>query len=196
MNKQAFAIVLGWAAFAQPAQAADIATSTPKAGKIIVTLTGDIVDGDAEKVRRLIESAQDRGGLVYGIRLDSIGGKLMEAVKIADIVHAVSIATAVDEAAECASACFIIFAAGNGKFAHYGARIGVNGASGVSNEAGRESVQSDAIIAVIARLFREMDVPRDIIGRMVVTPSQQMMWLTPDELRSMGVTMVGRPTRA
>jgi hypothetical protein len=57
----------------------------------------------------------------------------MEAVKIADIVHEAGMATAVDEAAECASACFIIFAAGIGKFAHYGARIGLNGASGASS---------------------------------------------------------------
>jgi hypothetical protein len=118
----------------------------------------------------------------------------MEAVKIADIVHEAGMATAVDEAAECASACFIIFAAGIGKFAHYGARIGLNGASGASNKAGRETVPADTVTAVIVRLFREMDVPTDIIAKVFVTPPQQMIWLMPDELRSMGVTMVSRPT--
>jgi hypothetical protein len=190
MLKQAFAIVLGWSAFAQPGQAANVASTTSKAGKIIITLAGDIVDGDADKVRRLIKAAQDSGRLVPGIRLDSLGGKLMEAVKIADIVRESGMATAVDEAAECASACFIIFAAGIGKFAHYGARIGVHGAS---DETGRETVQSGAATVVIARLFREMDVPTDIIGKMVVTPPEQMIWLAPDELRSMGATMVSRP---
>jgi hypothetical protein len=186
MITQAFAIVLAWAAFAQPAQAANVG-STSNAGKIIVTLSGDIVDGDAEKVRTVVETALDSGRLVAGIRLDTLGGKLVEAVKIADTVHEASMATAVDEAAECASACLIIFAAGVKKFAHYGARIGLNGASGT------ETAPSDIMTAVIARLFREMNVPTDIIDKMVATSPGQMTWLTPDELRSMGVTMVGRP---
>jgi hypothetical protein len=190
MNKRALAIVLAGLAFAQPAEAADVASSTSTAGKIIITLTGDIVDGDADKVWRAIKAAQDGGRLVSGIRLNSMGGKLMEAVKLADIVREASIATAVDEGADCASACFIVFAAGIGKFVHHGARIGVHGAS---DEWGEETVESGAATVMVARIVKELDVPTDIIGKMVVTPPQEMIWLAPDEVRSMGAKIVGGP---
>jgi len=63
--------------------------------------------------------------------LNSAGGKLLEGVKIAAAIRDAKISTAVGEKAVCASACFLIFAAGNPKFAADGARIGVHKASDI-----------------------------------------------------------------
>jgi hypothetical protein len=126
------------------------------------------------------------------VRLNSSGGNLLEAVKIADIVRQGKIATAVLSGATCASACFVIFAAGNEKYAHYSSMIGVHGAS---DRSGRETVESGAATVSMARIVRELGVPPPIVGKMVVTPPDQVVWLGPNDLRSMGTTILGKPSQ-
>jgi hypothetical protein len=138
----------------------------------------------------LVKAAQEGGRAIFGLELNSMGGKLVEAIKLAALVRSAKIATAVHAGEECASACFIVFAAGAERLAHHGAWIGVHGAADPSGE---ETVQSGAATVLMARAVRELGVPTDIIGKMVVTPPDEIVWLTPDELRSMDVTMVGKP---
>jgi hypothetical protein len=38
-----------------------------------------------------------------------------------------------------------------------------------------------------------LGVPAQILGKMVTTPPDQILWLTPDDLRLMGATMTGKP---
>jgi hypothetical protein len=47
----------------------------------------------------------------------------------------------------------------------------------------------------MARIAKELGVPAAIIGRMVVTAPDDMVWLTPQDLQSMGTTMVGKPNQ-
>jgi hypothetical protein len=122
--------------------------------------------------------------------LNSIGGNLGEASRLAQLVRDGNLSTAVAEGDSCASACFLVFAAGAAKFAEHGARIGVHGASDPS---GKETIESGAATVLLARAIRELGVPAAIIGKMVVTRPNEVVWLTPDELRSMGATMVGKP---
>jgi hypothetical protein len=102
------------------------------------------------------------------------------------------ISTSVIGNSECASACFIIFAAGSEKYVNYSASVGVHGAS---DESGQETTASGAATVTEARIAKELGVPSSIIGKMVVTPPDQMVWLSPDDLRSMGATMTGKPTQ-
>jgi hypothetical protein len=101
-------------------------------------------------------------------------------------------ATNVGQGATCASACFLIFAAGATKFANYTAQIGVHGAS---DQTGRETVQSGSATVSMARVAKELGVPAAIIGRMVVTPPNEMVWLSPADLQSMGTPMVGKASQ-
>ena len=101
-------------------------------------------------------------------------------------------ATNVAQGTTCASACFLIFAAGETKFANYTAKVGVHGAS---DQAGTETIQSGAATVSMARFAKELGVPAAIIGRMVVTPPNEMVWLSPSDLQSMGATMVGKPSQ-
>ena len=111
-------------------------------------------------------------------------------MEIADVVRKGKIATSVLHDSTCASACFIIFAAGNLKYAHYTAQIGVHGAS---DQRGQETAQSSAATVGMARVLKELGVPSGILGKMVVTPPDQMVWLTVDDLRSMDTKMFGKP---
>ena len=48
----------------------------------------------------------------------------------------------------------------------------------------------------MAKIVKELGVLADIIGRMVVTPPDQIVWLTPNNLRAMGTVLTGKPAQA
>ena len=66
------------------------------------------------------------------------------------------------------TACFLLFAAGSEKYASYSANVGVHGAS---DQSGRE--EGDATVSM-ARMAKQLGVPESIIGKMVVTPPDQL----------------------
>lgn len=183
---------LAYAAINQIALSAEFKTSKLKDRRLIESMTGEIVEGDAERLRSAIKAANDTGKLLESIRLNSIGGNLLEGVKLAEIVRFAKMTTNVSSSAVCASACFLLFAAGERKFANYTAQIGVHGAA---DQSGAETIQSNAATVSMAKVAKELGVPDSIIGRMVVTPPGDMVWLSPVDLQSMGTTMVGKPSQ-
>lgn len=175
-----------------PLHAADLKASATKDGRITVAITGEITPGDTSAFTAIVKQANDAGKFVANIRLNSEGGNLLEGVKLADAIRFGKMSTNVGRNATCASACFLMFAAGATKFATYGAQIGIHGAS---DESGRETLSSNAATISMAKIAKELGVPAAIIGRMVVTPPSDMVWLSPQELQSMGVTMMGKPAQ-
>lgn len=69
------------------AHSATVSSIVKKDGKVPLTLDDEIFEGDSEKVKSIIKSANDAGRLVSGIRLNSKGGNLLEGVKIAEVVR-------------------------------------------------------------------------------------------------------------
>lgn len=184
-------VLLAWSAI-DYVQAATWKTSTTKDGRIVVSITGEITEGDTAAFKAALKAANDAGKLVTSLRLNSVGGNLLEGVKLSETVRFAKVATNVGQGATCASACFLVFAAGETKFANYTAQIGVHGAS---DETGAETIQSGAATVSMARIAKDLGVPPAIIGRMVVTPPAQMVWLSPADLQSMGTTMIGKPSQ-
>jgi hypothetical protein len=191
VGRIASAIVI-YCAIPSAASAATFKSVATKDGKTIILLSGEIIEGDADTLKVAIKTANDAGKLVSGVRLNSPGGNLLEGLKLADTVRFAKVATNVAGGATCASACFLVYAAGATKFANYTAQVGVHGAS---DKQGEETVASGAATVSMARAARDLGVPAAIIGRMVVTPPNEMVWLTPQDLLSMGTTMVGKPTQ-
>lgn len=173
-------------------QAATVTSYISKEGKAIIILNGEIALGDADQLALIIKTQNAAGRLVSGIRLNSNGGNLVEGVKLAELIRTAKIASVVPNGSQCASACFIAFAAGYEKYASYQASVGVHGAS---DQNGRESTNSNAATVAMAKIVKELGVPSAIIGRMVVTPPDQIVWLSPDELKSMGATLTGKPSQ-
>jgi hypothetical protein len=178
------------AALASPAAAADIKLLPHPDQPVTVSLTGRIVEGDAERFLTVANLAKTEGHTVTAVALDSLGGLIAEAAKIAVSVRGAGIATEVASGATCTSACFLIFAAGEQKLADPGARIGVHSAKDLT---GTETDRSATSTLTMARILRSFGVPERIIGRMVVATPDQVAWLTLDELRSMEVTMLDQP---
>jgi hypothetical protein len=155
----------------------------------VIALNGDISVGNTDAIETLMRTVNEGGRLVSALRLDSNGGSLVEAIRLADLVRRAKLPTIVAAGARCASACFIVFAAGVEKFASYDAQIGVHG---VSDKFGRETEQTDAATIAMARIVSRFGVPPSIIGQMVTTPAQEIAWLTPQDLREMGVVVTGQ----
>lgn len=171
-----------------PANAATIMATTSKEGKDVITLSGEIVEGDSDRLRELVKTANDAGRVVSGLRLNSPGGSLLEGAKLADLIRYGKMASVVANGAKCASACFVAFAAGSEKYVSHNAWVGVHGASVNGRQSGDGTVG-------MAKVVKELGVPASIIGKMVVTAPDDIVWLTPDELRAMGATMTGKPSQ-
>lgn len=167
-------------------------TSFERDGKVVVVLDGQIAPGDTDQLNQILKSANDAGKLVSAIRLNSPGGNLVEGAKLADAVRYAKMASVVVKGAICASACFLVLAAGSDKYVSYSASVGVHGAS---DENGQETEGSNAATVGMAKAARALGVPDAIIGRMVITPPDQIIWLSPNDLRSMGATMTGEPSQ-
>ena len=189
-----FRLVIGGAlalAMSFQAQAGTVSHYLNSDGREVVSLSGDIVTGDADQVTSAIRFGNDAGIVISGIRLNSLGGNLVEGIKIANIIRFAKIATVVVNGTKCASACFIAFAAGAEKYVSYSAFVGVHGAS----SDGQETEGSRSATIMMAKVVKDLGVPPGIIGQMVVTPPDQIVWLQPSDLQSMGVTMTGKPNQ-
>ena len=143
--------------------------------------------GDDRKLYEFVAALPVNTTLI-AIMLSSPGDNYVEGVNLATTVKNTGIKTAVAPNGLCASACFLMFAAGTDKFVFENARVGVHSAS---NASGLESTTSQAVTTLMARKAAELGVPPGIIGKMVTTPASQIAWLDDDDLQSMGVL---RPT--
>jgi hypothetical protein len=167
------------------AAAAEIKSFNLKDESVEISISGVIAPGDADLLKARIKEANDAGKPVTSLRLNSEGGNLLEGVRLADAVRFAKISTNVRQGATCASACFLIFAAGETKYANISARIGVHGAS-------EKGVVSRAATTSMADVAKELDVPWSIIRRMINTPPGEVEWLSLSDLRLMGTTTVSR----
>src|SRR6266446_2084663 len=195
MKSPGCAIFLGMAVAVccgAPASSATIKSLPGKHG-VIIQISGQITDGDADAFISEVKRANAAGKVVENVQLNSSGGKLLEGVKLAGAIREGKISTSVGQAAVCASACFLAFVAGDPKFAGDGARIGVHKAS---EKGGHETALSDAVNVSMARFAEGLGVPSAITGRMVKTPPKQIVWLNSQDLHAMGVRMTGEPVQS
>ena len=158
--------------------AAEIKSIYLKDDSVEISISGSIAPGDIDTLTASIKAANDAGKLVTSLRLNSYGGNLLEAIRVADWVRSAKISTNVGQSATCASACFLIFAAGETKYASMSARIGVHRAS-------EKGIVSRDATTSMADVAKELDVPWSIIRRMINTPPDEIEWLSLADLRLM-----------
>lgn len=151
-----------------------------------VTIKGPIVSGDESDLRHLLDEGYAR------ISLNSPGGLLLTGVAMADEIQAHHASVSVASGAICASACFLLFAAGEHRTYETGARIGVHSVTS-SDHLGPDD--GDGTLAM-ARYAAHMGVPAGIVGEMVTTESTGIAWLSEDDLAGMGAaTFRERPVK-
>jgi hypothetical protein len=166
-------------------------TRVVHSSQTMIFLSGDIVQGDAERLRDLIARA-DEGRPITTIVLDSPGGNLVTSLALASLVHGQNLNTIIGPKATCASACFLVFAAGNVKYADYACYVGVHG---VADKGGLETADSRAATVAFARIVQHLGAPPSIISKLLTTPPHNIVRLTAADLQGMGVVMTGRRAR-
>jgi len=188
MSRSVFALVFVAAAAAcSSASAAELTTTISKENKTIVLLNGELAEGDANRLKDIIKTSANSGKPVSGIRFNSSGGNLIEGVRLAGIIQKTKITTVIPGGATCAAACFIAFAAGNQKFASATATVGVPGAS---DRFGRDFAGETP---PIVRVVKELGLLDAIVEKMLATHTDEVFWLTQDDLRAMGAATTGKP---
>ena len=191
-RRNAIALILAIAAGSNAA-AANFTTLATDEG-VEIALEGDIAREDAGSLEALTRAVGESGQAVRVLRLDSHGGNLLGGIELARFIRSHSeISTTVDSGSICASACFLAFSAGSRKFADYNSLIGVHG---VADGSGGVTEETEAATRMMAQISKELGVPTDITDKIVATPPDQIVWLSPDDLRQMGATMIGRPALA
>ena len=163
---------------------ADVPQGSPPA----LLLRGEIVVGDFDRLAEALDIVGSRRGLA-SLDVDSPGGNILEADRLATLIRRQGYAVSVAENEECASACFLLFAASRHRAAAPGARIGVHSASMF----GDENLLTLDVTAFMAREAATFGVPPSVLGRMITTVPSDMAWLTDDELRQMGVAREDTP---
>ncbi len=191
MNKvlTALALVLG---LSTSASAAKLDAYVNNEGKVVLTLEGEIKPGDSKSLQGMIDKAHWANREVIALRLNSPGGNMMEGIHIADVVNDNKLATVVVNNTMCASACFLAFAAGHEKYASAHSSLGVHGAAEAN---GKETAESQAATVIMAKILKMMHVPNRIIGEMVTTPPQDMVWLKMSDMQEWDVVVTGLPKK-
>jgi hypothetical protein len=178
---------------------------------------GEIVAADDEKFRQVALSEIRKGGWVGGVSIYSPGGHTIAAMHIGEQIRILRAQTGApqyyptlwqrhcnttlfpdgiyynertgegDRRCECASACFLIWAAGYGRS---GGVLGVHrmrftDPSFAGLQAPQAAALYDRVIADGQNYLRRMGIPENIIQLNYGTDSASLRYLTRDEIRPM-----------
>lgn len=174
-----------------PSIAADFSYETTAGGNIVLAFRGPIVPGDAQRFLAVLafgrpckdECQQQLSSYLRAgaIAIDSPGGSVSEAVRIAKYVEQSGLSVIVEADAICASACFLIYvsaplrtSAGN-VIVHrpYFDMTTMSGGDQAAYSQAYQEAISESRQFLLAR-----SVPGDLIDRMMETPSASGYVLT------------------
>jgi hypothetical protein len=152
--------------------------------RIIISMTGQIDLGDYAKFVDVFRNLPE-DTVVIGFLLNSPGGNIAAALKITEAIKGQHIGTMVAPDSQCASACFLIFAAGERKVASNRSFIGVHSLTTIN--VGEDDSAKSSTVDVARYCSTELKIPPDIIGKMVSTPASSIYQLSIADLTEMGV---------
>jgi hypothetical protein len=181
------------------APAAALKLDSDKDSSWRLLLTGPINTGDAERfVRTLLEPLAERPLLVSEVILNSPGGNLAEALRLASLVRGLHLDTRIRAGGACSSACFFVFLAGdqhlpiehNNGSARPG-RIGLHrpylaGDAMKKGDPMRGMERQQAEMGKIIDYLRKESVPLRLIDEMMTHPSNDIYWMSDEDLWQLG----------
>ena len=150
-----------------------------------ITATGQIVPGDFDRLAALVETLP-QSDRTLGFFIDSPGGDIFEAEKIATFISETAAAVTIPGGGQCLSACFLLFAAAAHRFMAPDAVVGVHSAG----QNGQENLATMGATTALAREAATYGVPPAIIAKMVLTGPGGIARLTPSDLQPMGVVLL------
>jgi len=171
---------------AAPADAMDFTVAPGAGGRRIVVAKGPIVEGDAQRLRTALQGADGDASGLRTLALDSMGGSVVEAFRMAEVMDNAKVATLVRAGASCASACAqIVFLAGTYRTVEEGGRLGLHACSR-SGDATPVPLCHEAI----AQHAMMRGAPYGTISAfMYLTPPGQVRWLDAEDSDCWGLTL-------
>lgn len=147
-----------------------------EAGKTL-EVTGPLSAGVADRLEDVLKSAPAAQTVV----LDSDGGRIFEALRMADLIRARGLDTRVEQ--NCASACTLILLAGKDRSAHRFAQIGFH----QPDFPGLSEAEKDGIIADNRKDYIDAGIAPDFLDRALSTPPTGMWYPTHADMVDAGV---------
>jgi hypothetical protein len=168
-----------------PVAAMSFSTLTLPDGRRIVLGEGLVAEGDADRLRVALESADRDASGHKVLALDGSGGQIVEAFAMVDVMDDESVSTLVRTGASCASACAqILFLSGVHRTVEGSGRIGLHSC----HTAGDRS-RSMACNELIAQNALARGTPYGtIMAFLHLTPATGMAWLDAPEADLWGFT--------
>lgn len=156
-----------------------------------MTVRGQIAAGDGQRFTQELALRKQSGQPVQTVLLDSTGGSVSDALEIGAALRAAGIATRLEDAAVCLSACPYAFAGGETRAVAPTAKLGVHqhyfGESGILPAfMAVEDVQRGQA-EVMAYLIR-MGIDPRVMEHAMRTPPEQIYILSEEELVDYGFT--------
>jgi len=170
-----------------------------------ITMSGEISSGDADRLASIFVAVKPIYANFYlfpnSLYLDSPGGDVAEAIRIAELVKvlALSVATIPDGKGVCASSCFLIYAAALERSAAGIDTLKVEGAKGNLGPLGihRPYFRSHAdgpagakrqeqIMSDMRTYLVKASVGHALIDKMMAHASNDIYWLNAEEVRALG----------
>ena len=166
-----------------------------------ILISGKIVKGDFQRLGRLIDPTESwnnyRGYLIGGVHLDSPGGDVAEAMRIAQLVERSFVSTTVKPGNSCLSSCFLMFAAGTRRMWFGSSKLGVHRISLVGEELdlNKYGKTTTEVSQAVENFLVRVGTPRKLIEKMNDTPPSEMYFLSFDWLEREGIysTLLSRP---
>jgi hypothetical protein len=172
---------------------------------VTIRLVGNIENGDAEKFQKIVEDLKQKKITVNMLSLASSGGNANEAMQIGKIVRKSFIPThapfaldygwtcngyppgLTDDDCDCASACFLIWAAGVYRMGNV---LGIHRPYFLEEylealSASEAQKELALMYEKIRSYLRDMDVPEYVINKMFNTESDEIVYLDWHTAKSM-----------
>lgn len=151
----------------------------PGTQRLALQMTGSITEGAAWRLRKLLV----RNPAIVEIRLDSSGGWVHEAQKLANEIGLRALDTRVVE--HCASSCTLVLMAGRNRRADNGARIGFHSASAALS--GMHAQAHEQARLDLLERYRSMGRSEPFLERVAEVPHEGMWYPDLSELFIEGV---------
>lgn len=159
------------------AHAASIEYGSKVDGLNLITITGQIEEGDADKFNQVI--AQLPGRSI--VALESPGGVLIDGLNLGLAIHRHNFDTAVLPNETCASVCGLMWLAGATRYMADTSKIGFHEAAfGDGSIAGQGN-------ALIGAYLHEMGLKFDTVAYLTRSTPGEMTWLRPTEANRFGI---------
>jgi len=171
---------------------AELSLTCPEARGCFVVLRGEIVQGDAGRLRSLVVRNVVENRATLGLVLDSNGGSVVEAFRMIDVVREAMLDTSLDDIGPagvksrrtCVSACALVFMAGANRWYSpwKGDRLGFHRPyfrSDSGNASARELAEAQGVAMRRVRDFLfEEGVPANFVDAMLNRASNEVLWVS------------------